>query len=322
MSHNTPTSTDSSRCFVDLPMREVEYELNANHYVGEPEAVTSTSIDMVDLGTPGRMPPTESHEPGWPIGATLAIPTPSKAIRPLTTTPSGRSSQAPKRNQPEKASTLRRDAPAFFPRSGRTSTKVSQRDRNNQEWPYIPYPAYRTNPWLQRDRIHQRWPFTQFPSYARTPLLQGDGKHPGLSHSPFLTPSKYPVLQTGRNYQEWPRPMFLSRGHRVTMIDPDRKVFVVDLLTPAICERIKILTNRHLSNPETSVAWREMFKYTSLDMPCCDVPPVMEIAEHITSDMRAIVGNVYNSPNRATKLRERRKTDPHLLLYQKVPGRR
>lgn len=64
-------------------------------------------------------------------------------------------------------------------------------------------------------------------------------------------------------------------GKRVTMIDPARKVFIIDLLSPETCDQIRMMADNHTreihksgSNAET---WRTLYTYTKMDLPVVEV---------------------------------------------------
>jgi len=64
-------------------------------------------------------------------------------------------------------------------------------------------------------------------------------------------------------------------GKRVTMIDEARKVFVIDLLSPEVCDQIRMMADDHTreihksgSNAEN---WRTLYTYTKMDLPAVEV---------------------------------------------------
>ena len=65
-------------------------------------------------------------------------------------------------------------------------------------------------------------------------------------------------------------------GKRVTIIDEARKVFVIDLLSPEVCDEIRMMADDHTreihksgSNAENN--WRTLYTYTKMDMPAVEV---------------------------------------------------
>ena len=113
---------------------------------------------------------------------------------------------------------------------------------------------------------------------------------------------------------------------RVTMIDDETKVFVIDAVTPEMCDRIRTMTDDYvwetaLTNP-TKQTWRTLYTYTKMDLPCGEVPGLMKQAvEGIMRNVVTIVGAVYGNKKAAAKLKPRSWKEPHLLHYQVLPGK-
>ena len=115
----------------------------------------------------------------------------------------------------------------------------------------------------------------------------------------------------------------ISHGFRVKIIDIVRKVFVVDLLSPETCQYILHATAEHDKmvqlTGDWSRGWRTMFTWTKMDLPCADIPSLKGVVGNILNHIRRIVGEIYQDPEGAAKLRPRGWKEPHLLLYQKKP---
>jgi hypothetical protein len=57
-------------------------------------------------------------------------------------------------------------------------------------------------------------------------------------------------------------------GHRVHMIDAERKVFVIDLLSPETCDEIRMMADNHTRTAkEGAETWRTLYTYTKMDLP-------------------------------------------------------
>jgi predicted 2-oxoglutarate/Fe(II)-dependent dioxygenase YbiX len=67
--------------------------------------------------------------------------------------------------------------------------------------------------------------------------------------------------------------------------------------------------------------WRTLYTYTKQDLPCNEVKDLTErVTNQIMTDIKAIIGEIYENPCEAAKLRPRSWKEPHLLLYQKLDG--
>eukprot|EP00985_Skeletonema_marinoi_P000765 scaffold285_cov151-Skeletonema_marinoi.AAC.4 len=57
-------------------------------------------------------------------------------------------------------------------------------------------------------------------------------------------------------------------GKTVHMVDPDRKVFVIDLLSPETCDEIRMMADNHTRNAKKDAeVWRTLYTYTKMDLP-------------------------------------------------------
>jgi hypothetical protein len=118
-----------------------------------------------------------------------------------------------------------------------------------------------------------------------------------------------------------PTPRYIN-GHKVTMIDDNLKVFVVDLLTPETCDLVRRMTDDHVKQVKESgnnvVTWRTLYTYTKRDLPCCEVKGLTScVTDHIMTNIIDIVGEIFGNKKEAAKLHPRSWKEPHLLLYQK-----
>ena len=99
-------------------------------------------------------------------------------------------------------------------------------------------------------------------------------------------------------------------GKRVTIIDEELKVFVVDLLTPETCELVRSMTDAHVrqvsENGNQIPTWRTLYTYTKQDLPVCEVKNLNTlVSDEIMINIRAIVGELYQNEKEAQKLRPR-----------------
>ena len=64
-------------------------------------------------------------------------------------------------------------------------------------------------------------------------------------------------------------------GRRVTMVDEARKVFVIDLLSPEMCDQIRMMADDHTREIHKSGSsaenWRTLYTYTKMDLPAVEV---------------------------------------------------
>lgn len=111
-------------------------------------------------------------------------------------------------------------------------------------------------------------------------------------------------------------------GLKVTMIDDELKVFVIDLLTPETCELVRRMADEHVKaieeNGNNVATWRTLYTYTKKDLPCSEVKGLTSrVTDHIMSNVIDVVGEIYGKKQEATKLHPRSWKEPHLLLYRK-----
>eukprot|EP00986_Skeletonema_menzelii_P002111 scaffold583_cov154-Skeletonema_menzelii.AAC.4 len=67
---------------------------------------------------------------------------------------------------------------------------------------------------------------------------------------------------------ETPVEVLTILGKTVHMIDPDRKVFVIDLLSPETCDEIRMMADNHTRNAKKDdEVWRTLYTYTKMDLP-------------------------------------------------------
>lgn len=64
-------------------------------------------------------------------------------------------------------------------------------------------------------------------------------------------------------------------GKKVTIIDSARRVFVIDLLSPEVCNQIRSMTDDHTREIHLSGSdvenWRTLYTYTKMDLPAMEV---------------------------------------------------
>jgi hypothetical protein len=115
------------------------------------------------------------------------------------------------------------------------------------------------------------------------------------------------------NGKNSPSPQVMTvLGKRVTMIDPVRKVFIIDLLSPEVCDEIRMMADDHTReihksglNTET---WRTLYTYTKMDLPVAEVKDMTKkYTEQILLDVKKIVGEIFGGSMRkeAMNLRPR-----------------
>ncbi len=74
-------------------------------------------------------------------------------------------------------------------------------------------------------------------------------------------------------------------GKRVTIIDEARKVFVIDLLSPEVCDQIRMMADDHTREIHKSGSnvenWRTLYTYTKMDLPAVEVSVNLEGGPHV-----------------------------------------
>ena len=115
--------------------------------------------------------------------------------------------------------------------------------------------------------------------------------------------------------------IFHWRGIKVTIVDTVRKIFVVDLVGHSICDLILRLTEDYIKTiGKHKPSWRKLYSYTTMDLPCCEVPSLPKITEEIMGNVTKIIGAIFRSPEKAALLKPRTWKEPHLLRYQRIDG--
>ena len=129
-------------------------------------------------------------------------------------------------------------------------------------------------------------------------------------HSPLLSLSLTFMLRTSHDF------CLPFAGKKVTMVDEHLKIFIIDLLSPETCEMIRTMTDNHVrkihSEGNKVATWRTLYTYTKQDLPCGEVPHLTTITERIMRDVITCVGEIYENPREALKLRQRSWKEPHL----------
>lgn len=85
------------------------------------------------------------------------------------------------------------------------------------------------------------------------------------------------------------------------------------------------MTDNHvrevIESGQRQPTWRTLYTYTKQDLPCNEVKSLNElVTNQIMADIKAIIGEIFENPREAAKLRPRSWKEPHLLLYQKLDG--
>lgn len=129
---------------------------------------------------------------------------------------------------------------------------------------------------------------------------------------------------SNRGRDESPPPSVrIINGFKVTMIDKELKVFVVDLLTPETCDLVRCMANEHVKRVHESgskvATWRTLYTYTKRDLPCSEVKGLTSrVTDHIMASIIDVVGAIYDKKEEAAKLHPRSWKEPHLLSYVKL----
>ncbi len=110
---------------------------------------------------------------------------------------------------------------------------------------------------------------------------------------------------------------------KVTVLSEELKIFVVDLLKEEACDWILYHTEQHVEKSAAlgTETWRKLFTHTQFDLPCCEVLPIRPLTDQLLIQIRQIVGNMFKSRRATSRLAPRSWKEPHLLRYQKIPGK-
>jgi hypothetical protein len=91
-------------------------------------------------------------------------------------------------------------------------------------------------------------------------------------------------------------PTFYHFGKKVTMIDPNLMIFVIDMVPPEICDDIIGFTSRHVrymtATGNADKCWRSLYTYTKMDIPCAEVPGLGDIMQRIMLSIVDIIGEM------------------------------
>lgn len=113
-------------------------------------------------------------------------------------------------------------------------------------------------------------------------------------------------------------------GYKVTIVDEENKVFIIDLVSPETCKLIRQLADDHCSQAEAcgnlAASWRTLYTYSKMDLPCCEVKDLTNLANNIMAKVILIVGEIFGDRDGVAKLRPRSWKEPHLLKYQAIDG--
>jgi hypothetical protein len=113
-------------------------------------------------------------------------------------------------------------------------------------------------------------------------------------------------------------------GYKVTIVDEENKVFIIDLVSPETCKLIRRLADDHCSQAEAcgnlAASWRTLYTYSKMDLPCCEVKDLTDLANNIMAKVILIVGEIFGDRDGVAKLRPRSWKEPHLLKYQAIDG--
>lgn len=128
------------------------------------------------------------------------------------------------------------------------------------------------------------------------------------------------VSKRSPSISNFPRDLFL--GPKVTILDQELKIFVIDLLSEHEVDWILDHVEKHTSQcfAEGRVSWRKLYTYTHLDLPCSDVPALRDISCKLLTLVPRILGRVFGIAKAARALKPRSWKEPHLLRLQKLDG--
>lgn len=109
----------------------------------------------------------------------------------------------------------------------------------------------------------------------------------------------------------------------ITVLSAELKIFVVDLLSEEECNWILHHAEQHVENSVLTgtETWRKLFTHTQFDLPCCEVLPLRPMTNQLLIQIRQIIGNLFKARRAASRLSPRSWKEPHLLRYQKIPGK-
>mmetsp|Transcript_11689 Transcript_11689/g.21749 ORF Transcript_11689/g.21749 Transcript_11689/m.21749 type:complete len:598 (+) Transcript_11689:103-1896(+) len=147
----------------------------------------------------------------------------------------------------------------------------------------------------------------------------------------YQAASPVPISRNGRDVEvasdvnEETMTVMTVLGKRVTIVDAERKIFVIDLLSPETCDEIRQMADDHVAREHKnggSKTWRTLYTYTKMDLPVVEVKNMAaNYTDYILHAVKKIIGEVHGVKDEAMKLRQRSWKEPHLLLYQAVDGK-
>ncbi|KAL7528417.1 hypothetical protein ACHAXR_004000 [Thalassiosira sp. AJA248-18] len=162
-------------------------------------------------------------------------------------------------------------------------------------------------------------------SKSNTNAVAHQACSPDVARGGKCSGSKVAAISTVVDSMDSPAPQVMTvLGKRVTMIDPVRKVFVIDLLSPEACDQIRMMADNHTRETGSNQCWRTLYTYTKMDLPVVEVKDlVKKYTDRILCDVKKIVGEIFGGSMKkeAMKLRPRSWKEPHLLLYQQLNDR-
>ena len=147
-----------------------------------------------------------------------------------------------------------------------------------------------------QQRKHHRRTIHKKPKQASSPPSQASASH-SITELRTRDLSPPPTVRT-------------IHGKKVTIIDEELKIFVVDLLSPETCDLVRNMTDAHVQQVNESgnrvPTWRTLYTYTKQDLPCGEVKNLTsQVTDGIMSSIRDIVGEIFQNPSEAAKLRPR-----------------
>jgi hypothetical protein len=119
---------------------------------------------------------------------------------------------------------------------------------------------------------------------------------------------------------------------QVEIIDWSTKVFVIDLVPPAVCDILRSTISQHCQTQKLNgqITWRTLYTYTKMDLPCCEIAKVQDISQQLIDNINGLLSLLFaagdqheHDTNNNDKngplpivLRPRSWKEPHFLRYE------
>jgi predicted 2-oxoglutarate/Fe(II)-dependent dioxygenase YbiX len=87
------------------------------------------------------------------------------------------------------------------------------------------------------------------------------------------------------------------------------------MVPAAVCDILRSTVDHHCRTQTMrgKTSWRTLYTYTKMDLPCCEVPNVTDIAQTLITNVNGLLSFIFNTP---VALNPRSWKEPHFLRYE------